>query len=76
MALSGIFGSGISIDDLKREHLEKFGYELSPSKRPIVIPQGLDLGEYREWLYRCGEINIYRGGVNGIKSCKFWKARY
>ena len=76
MSLSELFSGNLEIEDLKREHLEKFGYPLPESKKVITCPPGLDLGEYRRWLYRCGEIVMYRGGINGDKSCKFWKIRY
>ena len=76
MGISELFSGKTTIEDLQREHLEKFGYPLTPSNRPIIIPQGWDLGEYRLWLYRCGTINLYRGGINGIRDPKHWKARY
>jgi hypothetical protein len=76
MGISDLFSGKTTIDDLKKEHLEKFGYELTPSNQPIVIPSGWDLGSYRAFLYRCGCINLYRGGINGNRQPKHWKARY
>jgi hypothetical protein len=76
MGISDLFSGKTTIDDLKKEHLEKFGYELTPSRTPLKIPAGLDLGEYRLFLYRCPDVTVYRGGWAGLRQPKFWKARY
>jgi hypothetical protein len=73
---TNLFSGKMTIEELQREHLEKFGYELTPSRTPLKIPAGLDLGEYRAFLYRCPEVVVYRGGWQGEKNPKFWKARY
>ena len=76
MKISELFSGNITIDEIKVEHVEKFGAPLPESKKVITCPPGLDWGEYRKWLYRCPDIVMYRGGINNNRSCKWWKIRF